>query len=77
MCGGNPVIAQDLQCQTGPFGAGCAYSAQYYKQQNRWSSTPVLGAQIFFYASGAINHTGIVSAINGDTITTIEGNSSE
>lgn len=77
MCGGNPTIAQNLQCQTGPFGAGCAYSAQYYKQQNRWSSTPVLGAQIFFYASGTINHTGIVSAVNGDTVTTIEGNTSE
>ncbi len=66
-----------MQCQTGPLGAGCQYSAGYYKQQNRWSSTPVVGAQAFFYVDGAINHTGLVSAVKGSKITTIEGNSSD
>lgn len=77
LCGGNATIAQQIECQTGSYGAGCMYSAQYYQQQGRWSSNPALGAQIFFYVGGAINHTGIVTGINGSTITTVEGNSSD
>ena len=77
LCGGDAVAAQAMQCQTGPLGAGCLYSAQYYQQQGRWSKTPVLGAQAFFYVGGAINHTGIVVGVNGNTITTIEGNTSD
>lgn len=77
LCNGNSALAQAMQCQTGPLGAGCQYSAGYYKQQNRWSSSPIVGAQVFFYVDGAINHTGLVSAVKGSTITTIEGNSSD
>ena len=59
-------------------GAGCLYSAQYYKQNNQWSFTPQLGAQVFFtYSAGEVSHTGIVADIVGTTITTIEGNSSD
>lgn len=77
LCEGDAVAAQAMQCQTGPLGAGCLYSAQYYQQQGRWSKTPVLGAQAFFYAGGAINHTGIAVGVNGNIVTIIEGNTSE
>lgn len=76
-CGGDAKRAQELQCQTGPNGAMCKYSAQYYKEKGQWSNTPMVGAQIFFYYDGDINHTGIVESINGTTITTIEGNSGD
>lgn len=69
--------AQDIQCQTGDLGAACKYSAQYYKQQNRWSGEPQVGAQIFFFYDGDINHTGIVEKFDSSTVTTIEGNSSD
>lgn len=59
-------------------GAGCAYSAQYYKQAGRWSTTPQVGAQIFFsYRPGDVSHTGLVESFTSTTVTTIEGNSSD
>lgn len=60
-------------------GAGCLYSAGYYKSANAWHKThPRLGDQIFFsYSAGEYSHTGIVVNINGNTITTIEGNTSD
>lgn len=73
----NAKKAQDLECQTGDLGAGCIYSAQYYRQQGRFSSTPQLGDQIFFGTTGNEYHTGIVIGITNTTITTIEGNSSD
>lgn len=59
-------------------GAGCAYSAQYYKQAGRWSTTPQIGAQIFFsYRPGDVSHTGLVESFTSTTVTTIEGNSND
>ena len=56
-------------------GAGCKFSAGYYKNANAfYKSNPQRGDQIFFYVGGEINHTGMVIEVNGDTITTIEGN---
>lgn len=55
-------------------GAGCKYSAQYYKQNNAFYSTPKLGDQIFFYVGGEINHTGRVVSINNTQVITVEGN---
>lgn len=63
-----------------PIGAGsvlCRASAQYYKDNGAWYTTPQPGDQIFFYYSGAINHTGVVESVGFGTVTTIEGNSSE
>lgn len=63
-----------------PIGAGsalCRQSAQYFKDNNAWSDTPQLGAIIFFIYSGAINHQGVVVAIQGGTVVTVEGNSSD
>lgn len=60
-------------------GAGCLYSAGYYKQNNAFHRTnPRVGDQIFFsYSAGEYSHTGIVVAVNGNTITTVEGNTSD
>lgn len=72
---GNKAKAEDMICQTGLYGAGCTWSAKYYKEQGRFfTSNPQPGDQIFFddYA-----HTGIVEKIVGDVITTIEGNTSD
>lgn len=60
-------------------GAGCYYSALYYRQAGRFHERkPEPGDQIFFtYRSGEVSHTGIVEAVSGGTVTTIEGNTSD
>lgn len=60
-------------------GAGCLYSAGYFKQNNAFHRTnPRVGDQIFFsYSPGEYSHTGIVVDVNGNTITTVEGNTSD
>lgn len=58
-------------------GAGCKFSAQYYKAAGRWHTTPVPGDQIFFYVGGEINHTGIVTSVDGNKVYTVEGNSND
>ena len=70
---GTKAKAEDMICQTGLYGAGCEWSAKYYKQQNRFFSEGKVGDQIFFndYA-----HTGIVEKIENGIVTTIEGNTS-
>ena len=71
------VEGQRIQCQTGPLGAGCIYSAQYYRQKGRYDKTPKVGDQVFFQSGGTIGHTGIVVEVTDTTITTVEGNSSD
>ena len=58
-------------------GAGCKFSADFYKSAGRWGSDPQEGDQIFFYSNGAINHTGIVIEVADGLVRTIEGNSSD
>ena len=70
------VEGQRVQCQTGPLGAGCIYSAQYYRQQGRYDGNPKVGDQVFFQTGGEIGHTGIVVEVTDSTIVTVEGNSS-
>lgn len=71
------VKGQEIECHTGPYGAGCTMSAQYYKAQGRFDKTPQVGDQIFFYDSaGVIGHTGLVYAVNSTTVYTVEGNTS-
>lgn len=73
----NAAKAQEIECQTGLYGAGCSWSAKYYKAQGRlYTSNPQPGDQIFFGTSGNESHTGLVESVNGTTITTIEGNTS-
>lgn len=61
----------------GGFSALCSASANYYKANNAWFSTPDIGDQVFFNVSGGINHTGIVVGVSGGVVTCIEGNSSD
>lgn len=78
-CFGDP-LGREMICQpTGSAGAGCLYSAEYYKSAGRWRATnPEPGDQIFFtYAPGEYSHTGIVESVSNGTVTTIEGNSSD
>lgn len=63
-----------------PVGRGsalCSASANYYKNNNAWFTSPESGDQAFFYSGGKINHTGIVESVSGNTITVIEGNTSD
>ena len=57
-----------------------AVGAHKFKETSRWSETPAVGDLAFmdFPHDGVdrISHVGIVAAIDGKTITTIEGNTS-
>lgn len=77
LCGKNRAKAEQLTCQAGDLGAACTYSADYYKNANQWSTRPQIGAQIFFYYSGGINHTGVVTGVTETQVITVEGNSSD
>lgn len=72
-------IGREMVCQPmNSMGAGCLYSAQYYKEAGRWYLTPMEGDQIFFsYSPGEYSHTGIVESVTGSSVQTIEGNSSD
>ena len=71
------VEGQRIQCQSGPLGAGCIYSAQYYQQKGRYDRNPKVGDQVFFQTGGQIGHTGIVVEVTDSSIVTVEGNSSD
>ncbi len=63
----------------GGLGAGCTYSARYYKNMGRfYTSDPQPGDQIFFSKdSGAtMYHTGLVTKVTSSKVYTIEGNTS-
>jgi len=70
--------AMRLLCQPQKsMGAGCEYSAGYYKTHGRFYTTPQVGDQIFFKsASYAYAHTGIVVEVTASQIVTVEGNTS-
>lgn len=70
--------AKELLLQpNGSLGAGCTYSARYYKNANQYHKTPKVGDQIFFTNSkGSIIHTGIVYKVDSTYVYTIEGNTS-
>lgn len=76
LCGKDAKKAQDMICQTGDCGAGCTYSAQYFRNKGRYHSSPKVGDQIFFGDSGDEYHTGIVYAVDNARVYTIEGNTS-
>lgn len=74
--GKDAVLAQKVTYQTGDLGAGCKYSARYYRNANCFYTTPKVGDQIFFGTSGSETHTGIVYKVDDTTVYTIEGNTS-
>jgi hypothetical protein len=87
---GNPWCAMFLSwCfyqagipQTASTSKGFAYTpsgAAWYQRLGRWGATPKVGAVVFFKfpPSTRINHVGLVVAVNGKVIDTIEGNTSD
>lgn len=72
---GSKAKAEDMECQTGTLGAGCTYSAGYYRNAGRfYTANPQAGDQIFFGKYGNESHTGIVEKVVGNYVYTIEGN---
>ena len=51
-------------------------SANYYKNMDRWGSTPKVGAQIFFKNTERIYHTGLVYKVANGYVYVYEGNTS-
>lgn len=71
-------LAMKLLCQPwGSAGAGCEYSAGYFKSAGQFYNYPEPGDQIFFNYGGGINHTGIVVAVNDFNVITVEGNADD
>ena len=60
----------------GGFSGYTPTSAGYFKNKKQWYSSPKVGDIIFFKNSTRICHTGIVIKVSGDTVYTIEGNTS-
>lgn len=72
--------ALELLCQPEKScGAGCTYSAKYYKNKGQFhTSDPKPGDQIFFGSSiSNCTHTGIVEKVDSAKVYTIEGNASD
>lgn len=72
-------IGMKLLCQEySGAGAGCTYSANYYRQKGQFYSTPKAGDQIFFTKNGGKTcyHTGLVEKVANGKVYTIEGNTS-
>ena len=72
---GNEMAKKMLYQGSKSAGAGCKNSADFYKQNNAFYSTPEYGDQIFFYVGGEINHTGRVVGVSSNQVMTVEGNS--
>lgn len=69
------ALAQKLLCQPDrSLGAGTGYSLGYYKAKGRLYTNPYPGDQIFFGTAKTTDHTGIVTAVGGGYVYTIEGN---
>lgn len=71
--------AIELLCQKErSSGAGCKYSANYYRNKGKFhTSNPQPGDQIFFGNSNDVSHTGIVEEVVNGEVHTIEGNTSD
>ena len=74
-------VGREMLCQPKrSAGAGCYYSALYFRQAGRFYSTPEVGDQVFFtFTVGEVSHTGIVETVadGGTLFSTIEGNTSD
>lgn len=72
--------AKDLLCQPSKsLGAGCGYSARYYKNKGQfYTKNPKRGDQIFFWDSRRVDvaHTGIIYNVDDRYVYTVEGNTS-
>jgi hypothetical protein len=70
--------AKKLLCQPDKScGAGCGFSASYYKAKGQFhKSGPRPGDQIFFGDSKSVDHTGLVYKVDDLYVYTVEGNTS-
>lgn len=72
--------AKKLLCQPSKsLGAGCGYSARYYKNNGQFhANNPKVGDQIFFWDSRKtdVAHTGLVYKVDNGYVYTVEGNTS-
>lgn len=60
------------------YSASASCFASYFKNAGEWyTSDPRAGDIIFFQNDNGIYHVGIVESVDGDTINTIEGNTSD
>lgn len=55
-------------------GAGCGFSAGFYRANNAFTNTPQIGAQIFYGTPGNESHTGIVIDLEPNWVWTVEAN---
>lgn len=75
---GYPLARKILYQPEKSYAAACKYAAQYFKNNNAWSSRPQPGDQVFFKNRvGEICHTGIVEELGNGWIQTIEGNAQD
>ena len=61
------------------YGAGCLYSARYYRDKGQfYTKNPKPGDQIFFWNSSKtdVAHTGLVYMVDSNYVYTVEGNTS-
>lgn len=81
VAGDAEVARKALYQPTKSTGAGCSYSAQFYRDNNAWTDrgkgTPRIGDQIFFGTKGNEYHTGTVVGVDSKYVYTVEGNSSD
>lgn len=71
------VASQMLYQPIDSCGAGCKYSANYYRAAGAWiarNGEPKIGDQIFFGKLTDESHTGAVVGVDGVYVYTIEGN---
>lgn len=56
--------------------AYCPYWVEWFKERKRWGSTPKVGALVFFdwNKDKRADHVGVVEAVKGEKVYTIEGN---
>jgi len=69
-----------LEDSVGEFAATIEH-AKWFKAENAWGHTPMPGAVVFFAWSGSknldsISHVGLVESVDGNTLHTIEANTS-
>jgi hypothetical protein len=61
-------------------GAGCKFSAEYYRENKAFYKTPEVGDQVFYGKDGKAgteSHTGIVVKVNAKSFVTVEGNAGD
>ena len=71
-CGGDRNKAKTMLY--GNLWAGCDELMGNFKKAGRFDKNPQIGDVVMFGVPGDASHTGIVVGVNGNTITTIEGN---